>query len=121
MDMQYVLTEVSKRIGIITINRPDKRNALNDVVVKELLEAFYQFENSGKTPGQSHEKARSPQCRRVDGICCKEGPDLTRPACRPTRFVKGASPELRRDNFFFLYGVNFFCKQPVCKETYCLL
>lgn len=36
----YVSYESSERCGIITLNRPEKRNALNSEVVDELLEAF---------------------------------------------------------------------------------
>jgi methylglutaconyl-CoA hydratase len=42
--MNYILLEKKNRIGIITLNRPDKRNALNSVVIEELKEAFTSFE-----------------------------------------------------------------------------
>lgn len=38
--MQYIEYDSKERIGFITVNRPDKRNALNFEVVKELKEAF---------------------------------------------------------------------------------
>ncbi len=38
--MEFVTYEVSDRIGYVTLNRPEKRNALNDQVVTELKEAF---------------------------------------------------------------------------------
>lgn len=45
-EYKYILTEVSDRIGYITLNRPDKRNALNFVVIRELREAFTWMEQS---------------------------------------------------------------------------
>jgi methylglutaconyl-CoA hydratase len=41
--MNFILQQKKDGIGIITLNRPDKRNALNDVVVGELKEAFASF------------------------------------------------------------------------------
>lgn len=38
--MEYILLEKSHQVGYITLNRPDKRNALNQQVVSELKEAF---------------------------------------------------------------------------------
>ena len=42
--MNFILQEKKGRIGIITINRPDKRNALNSIVIDELKEAFTSFD-----------------------------------------------------------------------------
>ncbi len=42
--MNFILQEKKDRIGIITLNRPDKRNALNSVVIEELREAFTAIE-----------------------------------------------------------------------------
>lgn len=42
--MNYITYEVKNRIGYITLNRPEKRNALNYEVVGELKEAFTQAE-----------------------------------------------------------------------------
>jgi methylglutaconyl-CoA hydratase len=41
--MNYVLQEKKDRIGVIILNRPDKRNALNSVVIDELKAAFHDF------------------------------------------------------------------------------
>ena len=43
--MNFVLQEKKDRIGIIILNRPDKRNALNSVVIDELKEALSKFES----------------------------------------------------------------------------
>jgi len=42
--MEFIILEKKNHIGIITINRPDKRNALNDKVVEELNLALSDFE-----------------------------------------------------------------------------
>ncbi len=44
--MKYVNLEIENRVGYITINRPEKRNALNFEVVSELKEVFSEAENS---------------------------------------------------------------------------
>lgn len=43
--MDYVQYHTENRIGYITLNRPDKRNALNYEVVQQLKNAFFQAEN----------------------------------------------------------------------------
>jgi len=43
---KYIQVEVSDRIGRIILNRPDKRNALNFVFIRELKEAFTQMEQN---------------------------------------------------------------------------
>ncbi len=43
---EFVETEVRDRIGYIWMNRPEKRNALNPQMVKELTEAFTDMENN---------------------------------------------------------------------------
>lgn len=43
--MEFVKYACTNRIGYITINRPDKRNALNYQVVSELKNAFWEAEN----------------------------------------------------------------------------
>lgn len=45
MELQHVLTEKKGRVGILTINRPDKLNALNTHVTKEILSAFKMLES----------------------------------------------------------------------------
>lgn len=42
--MSVVIYSVKDRIGYITLNRPDKRNALNHKLVSELMEAFSKAE-----------------------------------------------------------------------------
>jgi methylglutaconyl-CoA hydratase len=44
MDFSYILYNVSERVASITLNRPEKRNALNGAMVAELLTAFQQAE-----------------------------------------------------------------------------
>ncbi|MFN0203449.1 MAG: enoyl-CoA hydratase/isomerase family protein [Bacteroidia bacterium] len=39
MEYQYIECSIRERVGYITLNRTDKRNALNDVFVKELMHA----------------------------------------------------------------------------------
>ncbi|MFZ6013465.1 MAG: enoyl-CoA hydratase/isomerase family protein [Bacteroidota bacterium] len=43
--MKFVQYSISNRIGMITMNRPEKRNALSHELVGELKEAFRQAEN----------------------------------------------------------------------------
>lgn len=40
MSYEYILTEVKDRVGYITLNRVDKRNAFNHQYVSELKKAF---------------------------------------------------------------------------------
>ncbi len=47
--MQFVEYKNSNRIGYITLNRPEKRNALNYQVVAELIEAFALANNDSDT------------------------------------------------------------------------
>ncbi len=44
--MEFVQTNISDRIGYITLNRPEKRNALNYQFVSELKESFVAFSNN---------------------------------------------------------------------------
>ncbi|MCH8558270.1 MAG: enoyl-CoA hydratase/isomerase family protein [Balneolia bacterium] len=43
MSFQYILTDIQNRVGIISLNRPEKRNALNPELVGELKTAFPSF------------------------------------------------------------------------------
>ncbi len=43
--MEYVNYQTENRVGFITLNRPDKRNALNYEVVQQLKNAFFTAEN----------------------------------------------------------------------------
>lgn len=42
--MKYIIFESSNRVGIITLNRPDKRNALSHEIVSELKDSFRRAE-----------------------------------------------------------------------------
>lgn len=44
--MQFIKTEIKDRLGYITLNRPEKRNALSYDLVTELKQAFDQLEQS---------------------------------------------------------------------------
>ena len=46
--MKYIAYEVDSRIGYITLNRPEKRNALSHDMVSELREAFAMAEQDDK-------------------------------------------------------------------------
>ncbi len=43
MEQPVILTEVADRIGIITMNRPERRNALNGYLIKALEEAVHEM------------------------------------------------------------------------------
>jgi enoyl-CoA hydratase len=43
MEYQNILFDVKDKIASITVNRPDKLNALNDAVINELFDVFYQI------------------------------------------------------------------------------
>ncbi|HCI16225.1 MAG TPA: enoyl-CoA hydratase, partial [Candidatus Marinimicrobia bacterium] len=38
--MSYILTDISKQIAVLTINRPDALNAINNEVIKDLSTAI---------------------------------------------------------------------------------
>jgi len=44
--MENILLEIKDRVGIITLNRPEKRNALSTEMIVELKQAFLQYEAS---------------------------------------------------------------------------
>lgn len=43
-----IITDISDGILTVTLNRPDKRNSLNDTMVKELLEIFSTYKDSSE-------------------------------------------------------------------------
>jgi 2-(1,2-epoxy-1,2-dihydrophenyl)acetyl-CoA isomerase len=45
MPNEFILTERSEAVAVITLNRPDKLNALNYPLVRELDDALAQYEN----------------------------------------------------------------------------
>lgn len=45
MDFETILVEKKGRIGILTVNRPNKSNALNTQVIEEIASAFENFES----------------------------------------------------------------------------
>src|SRR5437588_9112714 len=47
MPYEFVLTEVRGPVGIVTINRPQVRNALNHQTIGELVEALETFDGDG--------------------------------------------------------------------------
>src|SRR5947207_11832499 len=49
--MNYLLTELSEGIFTITINRPDKLNALNQQVLQELDEVFDEIDSNDEIKG----------------------------------------------------------------------
>ncbi|HSZ71057.1 MAG TPA: enoyl-CoA hydratase-related protein [Cytophagaceae bacterium] len=46
--MKWIKTEIKDRLAYISINRPEKRNALNDKVVLELIQAFKAAEENSE-------------------------------------------------------------------------
>lgn len=46
--MKLIEYLVKDRVGIITLNRPEKRNALSHELVSDIMEAFFQAENDEK-------------------------------------------------------------------------
>ncbi|HEY4844291.1 MAG TPA: enoyl-CoA hydratase-related protein, partial [Candidatus Dormibacteraeota bacterium] len=44
MSYQFVLTEVDGPVGIVTIHRPEVRNALNHQTIAELVDALETFD-----------------------------------------------------------------------------
>ncbi len=45
MDFKNLILEVKERVAVLTINRPEKYNALNDLTITELGKAFESIEN----------------------------------------------------------------------------
>ena len=44
-DYQHILTEITDRVGLITLNRPESYNALNLQLLEELMRALKSFDN----------------------------------------------------------------------------
>jgi enoyl-CoA hydratase len=44
MTMEYVTYDTDRAVCTLTLNRPDKRNAVNGIVAAELRQAFERFE-----------------------------------------------------------------------------
>ncbi len=44
-DYQHILTEITDRVGLITLNRPESYNALNLQLLEELMRALKNFDN----------------------------------------------------------------------------
>ena len=51
-------TEFSGSIYIITINRPEKLNALNKTVIREIGEAVDEVYSESADPGSHHHRSR---------------------------------------------------------------
>ncbi len=49
MNYQYIKYQTKERITYITLNRPEKRNAFNELLVEELKHAFTKAENDADT------------------------------------------------------------------------
>ena len=48
MEYKNILFEVKNRIAFVTINRPDKLNALSNAIIEELNECFLSIKNDNK-------------------------------------------------------------------------
>lgn len=48
MSYEFILTETRGRVGLVTLNRPQVRNALNNQLVRELMDALEAFDNDDK-------------------------------------------------------------------------
>lgn len=49
VENQTIIVERKGAISIVTLNRPEALNALNEKVAEELLSAFNEFENDDET------------------------------------------------------------------------
>jgi enoyl-CoA hydratase len=45
MPYQSILTEIHGRVGLVKLNRPEARNALNNLLLQELMDALQAFDN----------------------------------------------------------------------------
>ena len=48
MSYQFILVETQGRVGIVKLNRPDRLNALNDILREELVSAVDAFDADEK-------------------------------------------------------------------------
>jgi methylglutaconyl-CoA hydratase len=46
--MSIILSEINNKVGKITLNRPEKKNALNDEMVASLLQLFHTWKNNSE-------------------------------------------------------------------------
>ena len=74
MTLETLLYEVDDGIAVITINRPDKLNALNALVIHELSHAFHQARSDGAVRGVVLTGAGAKSF--VAGADIKQFPDL---------------------------------------------
>jgi len=47
MPYEMILTEKRGSVGLVTLNRPEARNALNNQLLHELMDALEAFDNDG--------------------------------------------------------------------------
>ena len=48
MDLKYLQLSIKNKVGLVTINRPEKRNALSPEVLEEIEDLFTQINNMGE-------------------------------------------------------------------------
>ena len=60
MSFQTLLYEVRDGIAVVTVNRPDKLNALNDAVIADLDQAVARIEADESATGSTCESEREP-------------------------------------------------------------
>ncbi|TFH02288.1 MAG: hypothetical protein E4H13_02505 [Calditrichales bacterium] len=63
---QTLLVEIRDQILYVTLNRPEKRNALNDIMVKELNEVFTEFKDDNRISGSCLTGAGKVFCAGAD-------------------------------------------------------
>lgn len=88
MSYEFILTETRGRVGLITLNRPKTMNALNNQLVRELMDALETFDkddNVGAAVVTGNEKAFAA------GADIKEMSDNTVKQMMDTDFVKAFS------------------------------
>lgn len=88
MSYEFILTETRGRVGLVTLNRPNSMNALNNQLVRELMDALESFDNDdniGAVVVTGNEKAFAA------GADIKEMSDKTVRQMLDTDFVKAFS------------------------------